>query len=194
MMAFNSPSILRGKDTNPKNLYYKLDDEIQKLLYPFDVTLLLLLSPRYTIKDDYITTIGKKRTAVQCLSLFFIIIITISSTLSFITDLMVHKYPIVNVALFLWVAKDILLFITQSVECEKFYIANEEAMLACIQLMKNKNCPSDQLHLYKQVLRINRNFNKMSACGFFHVNAQSTITVIRILVGYICVFLQFAFL
>ena len=38
--------------------------------------------------------------------------------------------------------KNIGLIVILSIYCEKFYIAVEVAETACIQLMKNRNCPS----------------------------------------------------
>ncbi|KAH9644398.1 hypothetical protein HF086_006426 [Spodoptera exigua] len=59
-----------------------------------------------------------------------------------ILHLYTYLIPSVGLAVFLWITKDILLLVAQNIECEKFYIANEQAKLACMQLMKNKNCTS----------------------------------------------------
>ncbi|CAH1640537.1 unnamed protein product [Spodoptera littoralis] len=105
-------------------------------------------------------------------------------------QLNIFKYPVIDLSTSLWIAKDIVLVICHSIQCEKFYITIEEAKMACIQLMKNKNCPSEQAQLYKKVLWKSRNFNKISIYGLMYVDAKLPISVIGLLTGYVVVLLQ----
>ncbi|XP_022818593.1 uncharacterized protein LOC111351057 [Spodoptera litura] len=194
-------------------LRHSLDKDIRRIFYPFHILLLLVLSPKYTIKDNYITTNGTIRNLfsifIECIAIDFVFInynIECVYAISLIMLLKkylnawmnclfkIYSHPSIELALFLWVSKDILLLIAQSMESEKFYIANEEAKATCMQLMKNKNCSRHEQRLYKQVLQTNRTFSRISACGFFYIDAQSTISLIGLLTGYVCVLLQFAFL
>ena len=59
-----------------------------------------------------------------------------------------------GVGLFLWLAKDIVPVIIHSICCEKFYITVEKAETACILLMKNRDCSSINLFLFKSLLLI----------------------------------------
>ncbi|XP_047035444.1 uncharacterized protein LOC124641418 [Helicoverpa zea] len=47
----------------------------------------------------------------------------------------------IMMATIIWIVKDMAIVILYGLECEKFYIAIEDAETACIQLMKNRNCP-----------------------------------------------------
>ncbi|KAF9799864.1 hypothetical protein SFRURICE_017098 [Spodoptera frugiperda] len=95
-----------------------------------------------------------------------------------------YKYPVFGFMASLWIFKDIALIVIQSVQCEKFYLANERAKTACILLLRDKNCPNDQRRLYKQILQTNRVFSKMSAYGLFYVDPRLTIAVVELFTGY----------
>ncbi|KAF9410594.1 hypothetical protein HW555_010361 [Spodoptera exigua] len=241
--------------------------DVQRIFYPFNCLLLLLCTPKYAIKDSYIVPNGMKQTILSFLIFGFmaflwvikdIVLIVIQSlqcekfyianerakiscilpisdmncskgqirlykqliqtnrgfskmsayglfyvdarlTISVVglfTGYHLYTYliPSVGLAVFLWITKDILLLVAQNIECEKFYIANEQAKLACMQLMKNKNCSNPEKLLHKQVLRTSRAFSKISACGFFYIDAQLPMNVIGLLTGYVCVLIQFAFI
>nr|XP_049701682.1 uncharacterized protein LOC110374951 [Helicoverpa armigera] len=96
--------------------------------------------------------------------------------------------------LFFWVTKTMLLSLVHCAYCERFYISVEEAECACIQLIKNINCPKSHKYLCKAVIRINRSFSKMTACGLFYIDASLAICFFGAVTNYAIVMLQFTFL
>ncbi|XP_063897727.1 uncharacterized protein LOC135118785 [Helicoverpa armigera] len=100
---------------------------------------------------------------------------------------------LMNVFGIVWLFKDLSLVILQSMECEKFYIAVEEAKMVCIQLIM-KNSSESQKRLYKQVLHMNRMFSKMSACGLFYIDATLPTRLMGLIASYYVLLLQFALL
>ncbi|PZC79300.1 hypothetical protein B5X24_HaOG200997, partial [Helicoverpa armigera] len=95
--------------------------------------------------------------------------------------------------LFFWVTKTMLLSLVHCAYCERFYISVEEAECACIQLIKNINCPKSHKYLCKAVIRINRSFSKMTACGLFYIDASLAICFFGAVTNYAIVMLQFTF-
>ncbi|KAF9407335.1 hypothetical protein HW555_012615 [Spodoptera exigua] len=93
-----------------------------------------------------------------------------------------------------WMLKDIIMINCICVRCEKFYICLEEAKSVCIQRVMLVNCPTSYNRLCKRVLQVNRTFNKMSAYGFFTIDANLPVPFARLMTSYIIILLQFSFL
>ena len=49
-------------------------------------------------------------------------------------------------AILLYIIKNIGLVFAHSIQCEKFYATIEDAETTCIQLLKNRNCPSKTIY------------------------------------------------
>ncbi|XP_075985621.1 uncharacterized protein LOC142982822 [Anticarsia gemmatalis] len=95
----------------------------------------------------------------------------------------------------LWLMKDMVLELLVCVHCERFYIAVENAETACIQRLKNRNCPESQRRLCRDVIQLNRSsFSKMSACGLFYIDASLPVRLVEMITNYVVILLQVAFL
>ncbi|XP_022817986.1 uncharacterized protein LOC111350589 [Spodoptera litura] len=80
-----------------------------------------------------------------------------------------------------WIMMDAAIILTLCVQCEKFYLAVEEAESTCIQLIMSRNSSKNHKHLCKRVLHLSRTFTKMSACGLFTVDASLPMPLIRLI-------------
>ncbi|KAF9799856.1 hypothetical protein SFRURICE_017090 [Spodoptera frugiperda] len=103
------------------------------------------------------------------------------------------QYALATLA-FMWLPKNMILLITLSVYCEKFYMTVEEVKIACILFVTDTNCSKYQTVFYKKVLQTNRTFSKMTACGLFYIDAMLPIRLLLLTTNYVIVLLQFAFL
>ncbi|XP_047035608.1 uncharacterized protein LOC124641551 [Helicoverpa zea] len=94
------------------------------------------------------------------------------------------------VALLLWAMHDSILGIIYCTNCQKFYLAVNEAEMACMLLLK-KNCTKSQEQLFKNIVHMCGEFSQMSACGLFNVNAALPLSLMGCIGYYSIVLLQF---
>ncbi|KAH9640147.1 hypothetical protein HF086_018389, partial [Spodoptera exigua] len=104
-------------------------------------------------------------TFFRCLFYFTLVLQVLTMLDNVQTD---RRVVILSVSLVLsvvWLSKDVMLVMIQSMQCEKFYITIEKAETACIQRLKNKHYLDCERNLCKDVVQLNRvSFSKMSAC------------------------------
>ncbi|XP_075985614.1 uncharacterized protein LOC142982815 [Anticarsia gemmatalis] len=94
-----------------------------------------------------------------------------------------------------WVMKDVYLVALICMQCEKFYLAVEDANSLCVLQSKRRNRQDHFHRVCKSVLQLNAgSFSKMSACGVFYVDATLPLRLMQLLTNYIIVLLQFVFL
>ncbi|XP_063388266.1 uncharacterized protein LOC134674140 [Cydia fagiglandana] len=90
--------------------------------------------------------------------------------------------------------KNIMVMVTLCIACENFYRATNLAESCCAQNLSNA-IPKGMRQTCKNVLRLNRaTLRKMSAYGVFEVDAAFPLRLLSIIVTYVVVLLQFAFL
>ncbi|CAD0249732.1 unnamed protein product [Spodoptera exigua] len=134
-------------------------------------------------------------TFFRCLFYFTLVLQVLTMLDNVQTD---RRVVILSVSLVLsvvWLSKDVMLVMIQSMQCEKFYITIEKAETACIQRLKNKHYLDCERNLCKDVVQLNRvSFSKMSACGLFYIDGTLPLQLMGILTNYIVVILQTMFL
>ncbi|PZC79312.1 hypothetical protein B5X24_HaOG201010 [Helicoverpa armigera] len=131
--------------------------------------------------------------ALYCRELFGIYV-KILNAYSLYEKLFQLMKPIIAILKVLLLVKDLGLIIVHSEQCEKFYMAVTKSESVCIQLIKNGHFTKYQKRLYKNVIRRNRVFSKMSACGLFDIDATLPIRFTEALTHYVIVLLQFNYL
>ncbi|KAF9406766.1 hypothetical protein HW555_012974 [Spodoptera exigua] len=82
------------------------------------------------------------------------------------------------------IIKDLVQVCFYCLYCEKFYIALENAEEACLRRMKNVNYTKGQEKLCIDVIRENRKFCKLTACGLFHVDAKLPLSFLEYFTSY----------
>ncbi|KAH9644404.1 hypothetical protein HF086_006432 [Spodoptera exigua] len=94
----------------------------------------------------------------------------------------------------MWIIKSLILVVSLSFCCEKFYRAISNVQNSCSIVLK-LNCSDNDRRLCKNVQRLHRaTFNKMTVCRFFVIDACFPLNMLALLANYVIVLLQFAFL
>nr|XP_049701653.1 uncharacterized protein LOC126055630 [Helicoverpa armigera] len=103
------------------------------------------------------------------------------------------RFIFLPVATQMWNMKNIAMVILLAIECENFYAALRDVESTCVMFIQARH--RHDPNVCKNVLRVQRAmFHKMSACGFFDVDAQLPLQLCSFLTSYTIVLLQFAYL
>ncbi|KAF9412174.1 hypothetical protein HW555_009247 [Spodoptera exigua] len=170
-----------------------------------ETTCMLLMKNKHctrkSFENKFLILFHTVDTFFRCLFYFTLVLQVLTMLDNVQTD---RRVVILSVSLVLsvvWLSKDVMLVMIQSMQCEKFYITIEKAETACIQRLKNKHYldvvfVSDcERNLCKDMVQLNRvSFSKMSACGLFYIDGTLPLQLMGILTNYIVVILQTMFL
>ncbi|PZC79316.1 hypothetical protein B5X24_HaOG201014, partial [Helicoverpa armigera] len=73
----------------------------------------------------------------------------------------------------IWNAKNMVVLMCLSTECERFYTAMKDVETACTKIFKSRNCSVHLTRVCKNIQRgQNTYFKKMNACGFFYIDVH----------------------
>ncbi|XP_028041901.1 uncharacterized protein LOC114251721 [Bombyx mandarina] len=98
------------------------------------------------------------------------------------------------VSIFTWTIKNMIIMTLHNVECEKFYLAAEQAVAACQTQRASTTRCREEKRLYKNVCRVSRAaFSRERGWGLLAAGAALTLRFMDLATTYVTVLLQFAF-
>ncbi|KAJ8733170.1 hypothetical protein PYW08_001468 [Mythimna loreyi] len=162
--------------------FYKLFQAYSNLLEAFDI----------------FKKIFKFRILFRTFDTFFHGLLYVQVTLEVLnTDVMhfnkeeIRVFVIITVLL---TGKNVVSVAAFSLYCEKLYLSLIEADAVCSRLQKSQQSNVEAKKLYKNVRRLNRAaFHKMTACRIFTIDGRLPFRFNSLVLEYIFVILQFAF-
>nr|XP_037866980.1 uncharacterized protein LOC119628533 [Bombyx mori] len=185
-------------------LYNNVDTDLQDMLRPLNFIQTIYLSPKYTIKDGYITpnslfcNILSAAGAIVFFSICVYRILTaskIGTFEGFSTTLLITKY--FDAILFsLGFVANAYVSIRLSHLNVLLYLKLQaiKTFVPCKKIMQKVKYYNDQKLFLKTVQRLNKaNISKLDVYGLFIVDATLPLRLIQVIATYTIVLLQFAF-